>query len=82
MIGLTEFKLIIKGKDSNMKRKVGQRRDSLIAINFLNPKVKFTPVSWGTLTTKKPIMASLNPGLDQKRAGFSHFSPINQPFLW
>ena len=28
LIGLTVFKLIIKGKDSNMKRKVGQRRNS------------------------------------------------------
>ena len=47
LIDLTVFKLIIKGKDSNIKRKVGQRRHYFIAINFLPPKVKVTLVSRG-----------------------------------
>ena len=87
MIGLTMFKLIIKGKDSNMKRKVGQRRHSFIAINFLTPKVKFTLVSREKQSdNRKANYGIIEPWFRPKKGWFkaffaiiSHFRPLHQP---
>ena len=68
------FKPIIKGKDSNMKRKVGQRRHSFIAINSLTPKVKFTLVSREKQSdNRKANYGIIEPWFRPKRAGLSHF---------
>ena len=68
------FKLIIKAKDSNVKRKVGQRRNAFIAINFLTPKVTFTLVSSEKqYENRKANYGIIAPGSDQKRAGLNHF---------
>ena len=89
LIGLTVFKLIIKGKDSNMKRKVGQRRNSFIAINFVTPKGKFTLSSRGKHSdNRKANYGIIEPWFRPKKgwfkpflAIFSHFRPLNQPLL-
>jgi hypothetical protein len=65
-----------------MKRKVGQRRHSFIAINSLTPKVKFTLVSREKQSdNRKASYGIIEPWFRPKRAGLSHFRPLNQPLL-
>ena len=71
LVGLAMFRLIIKGKDSNMKRKVGQRRHSFIAINFLTPKVKKFLFSCGTSSeNRKANYGSIEPWFGPKKGCF------------
>ena len=80
MIGLTVFKLIIKGKDSKMKGKVGQRRNSFIAINFLTAKVKFTLVSRESKSdNRKANYGIIEPWFGPKKGWFKPFLAILDP---
>ena len=80
LIGSTVFKVIIKGKDSNMKRKVGQRRHSFIAINSLTPKVKFTLVSREKQSdNRKANYGIIEPWFRPKKGWFKPFLAILDP---